>query len=225
MRRFILLMALVFPFFSSYSQNFDIKTWQHIDTCVVKKKNLSEVSVLIQVLKQRAFSEKKYFHLARCYYYQILIADQKTEDSLYFLNSAFLDSIISGSVKSTELQMAAHLLQAKRLSVFTTRNNRFNRQKYERKDILVNYAVYTNNQLDSIAQLHFEEAKKIAKNLSVQEIDDVLWISADPLLFLFKPGLFDIIIADQICEKKILLFFSTGDPANAIYGVVAGSFY
>ena len=163
MIRPVLLTGFLFLFFSSYSQEFSINTWRYIDTSIERKKNLLEVSTLVQQLKQKAISEKEYFQMARCYYYQMLITDQRTEDSLYFRNSAFIDSILKIQGSHAELKLAMHLLQAKRLSAFTTRNNRFSRQRYERKDIPVNYAAYTNDELDSIAQVHFKEAKSIAK--------------------------------------------------------------
>src|SRR6185295_18027870 len=97
-----------------------------------------------------------------------------------------------------ELQMPMHLVIAERISSFTFRGLRFNRQRYERTDIPFNYAAYSNERLDSIAQYHFEQAKVLAKKTFLIPIDGALWLSSHPLLFLFKPDLFDITIAEQI---------------------------
>jgi len=208
MNRSMLLAAFLFTILRAYPQDFSATTWLHIDTSITKKKDLSAVYDFVIQLKQKALAEKKYFDAARCYYYQVVIADQRTEDSFYFRNSALIDSILSSSTGNSELQLAMHWLQAKRLSVFTTRNNRFNRQRYERKDIPVNYAAYDNAQLDSLSRLHFEEAKKIAGNIPVTNTHDLLWLSVDPLVFLFKPGVFDLLIADQVYYTKRKYYYS-----------------
>ncbi len=182
-----------------YSQgDFRSSTWHHIDTSVLKKKNLSEVYNLVQRLKQKALAESNYYQTAHCYYYEMLIADQRTEDSLYFRNSSFIDSILLQPGVKKDLLVTMHLMQAKRLSGFTKKYLRFNRQRYEFKNLPLNYAGYSNQQLDSIAKYHFEQAKKMAKDIFPNDIDEVMWLSSDPLLFFFKPGLYDVIIAEQI---------------------------
>lgn len=91
MGRYIPLSILLLVLLESYSQNPDASTWRHIDTSIEKKKNLSEIYDLVQELKQEARAGKKYFNVARCYHYEVLIADQRTEDTFYFRNSAAYD--------------------------------------------------------------------------------------------------------------------------------------
>jgi hypothetical protein len=197
------LLRSVFLFFSlchlsSYSQVDPGTIWRYIDTNIAKKNNLSDLNSLLQQLKQKTIADKNYFQTAHCYFYQLLISDQRTEDSFYFRNSAFIDSLLMVPSTPAELQMPLHLVMAKRISSFTFRGLRFNRQRYERTDIPFNYAGYSDEQLDSIVQSHFEQAKAFTKQNFLIPIDDALWLSSNPLLFLFKPDLFDIAIAEQI---------------------------
>ncbi|HET6995922.1 MAG TPA: MG2 domain-containing protein, partial [Chitinophagaceae bacterium] len=209
MSRVFLLIGWILSFLSTYSQDFRASDWRRIDSNINEKSHIVDVAQQLQELRQQALAKKKYFQVARTYFYQLRIADQRTEDSFYFRNSVFIDSIL-GTRLNPELELAMHLLQAKRLSGFAsgTGSMRFNRQRYERKDIPVNYATYTDRQLDSLAQWHCEQAKKLAKNIPTQEMEEVLWLSSDPWLFLFRPGLFDIIIAEQINMLKKSYYYS-----------------
>jgi hypothetical protein len=202
MGKWTVLIGLLFLDCIANSQVLPESNWKRIDSNINKKNNLASLPELLRQLRQKALAESDYFQVARSYYYEILIADQKTEDSLYFLNSVCIDSILKATPDNNELLLAMHLLQAKRLSKFTQMYLKFNRQRYERKDIPVNYAAYINAELDSIAGIHFEEAKRIARIISMNETGDALWLSTDPLLFLFRPGLFDIVIAEQIQNIK-----------------------
>jgi len=71
MSRTILVIVFFLGIFRSYSQDPGAATWRHIDTSIAKKKNILDVYDLVQQLKHKAFTEKKYFNVARCYYYQI----------------------------------------------------------------------------------------------------------------------------------------------------------
>ena len=95
MPEYVVLWTILFHCIQCYSQpGITAATWEHIDTCISKKKNLSVISDLLHQIRQDAMIEKNYTHVARTYYYQILIADQRTEDSLFFRNSASIDSIL-----------------------------------------------------------------------------------------------------------------------------------
>ena len=160
MGRYFALIAFLVVSYYGYSQDAGPATFLRIDSFVSKKKNLSDVSRELQALKQKALGEKRYFVAARCYYYLVLIADQRTEDSLYFRNSAIIDSALSSGVDKPELLFAMHILQAKRLMAFDSRSLRFNRQRYERRDIPINYAAYNERELDSLATIHLSRPGK-----------------------------------------------------------------
>jgi len=206
------LLLLFFSVTAKAQNDFSAKTWFYIDTSLYSKTNLVELSTTVDKLKTKAIAAQKYFYVARCFNYNMRITDLKTEDSLYFKNSSFIDEMLLQPQQPKQLQFALHLMQASRLMIFTKRYNRFQRQRYERKDIPVNYATLSNSALDSIAYTHFEQAKAIAKEIADTNIDEALWLSADPLQFLYQPGLFDIAIAEQINTVKTRYFYET--PLN-----------
>jgi alpha-2-macroglobulin len=197
-RFFIAAIILLFSFDNYAQSGISDYTWLHIDTSIARKRNLADIDSLVSSLRQKAWAEHRYSDIARCYYNQIRIADQRTEDSFYFRNSAIIDSLLMTKNLHPELQLAMHVLKAKRLSVFTTMYKKFNEARYERKDIPFNYAAYSNHRLDSIAQHHFQLAKEMSISMPVKDSREFNWLSTDLLLFLFKPRLYDIISAEQI---------------------------
>ncbi|MEO8403783.1 MAG: MG2 domain-containing protein [Chitinophagaceae bacterium] len=197
--RLLAVLLCLFHCKSVFAQNdFSPKTWLSIDTSIEKRNNLRDISGKVDVLLAKAMNEKKYVQAIRCYNYKIWIADLRTEDSMYFKNSSVLDSLLSNSKNSALLEVCAQVILGKRLINFTTRDNRFQRQTYERTDIPVNYAAQSNEQLDSLAQVCFNKAKELSKNISIDNIDELLWLSSHPLEFLYKPDLYDLVIAEQI---------------------------
>ncbi len=193
----LILVALLYcP--SSYAQHdLSAKTWHFIDTSVARKRNLSDVLALLRELRQQALNERNYYQVARTYEYELMINDQRTEDSMYFKNSAFIDTL-ERQRPHDDLHLWLELTMARRLKNFTSGSRRFQRKQYERDDIMINYAAFTNHQLDSIAERSFFQAKEIARPYRDRPVDDALWLSSDPLQFLFKPSTYDIVIAEQI---------------------------
>jgi len=178
--------------------DFSAKTWHFIDTSIAKRRNLVNLTVIINELQQKAMAAENYFYYGRCLDYKIQLADQRTEDSFYFKNSAIIDTLLLQKQLPSTAQYVLHLMAAKRLKLFVAKYKRYNQNRYERRDLVFNYAAFTNTELDSIASLHFEKAKMLAQQINAITVDDALWLSPDPLQFLFKPGLFDIAIAAQI---------------------------
>lgn len=175
----------------------DPVTWSNIETAIKNKKNLAIARNRIGQLKEVILKNKDYTALARFYHYQILVDDQRTEDTFYFRNSSFIDSLLYDAGSPQELKVLLHIMQAKRIALFRIQDLKFNRARYEIKGQRYNYAAFTNIELDSIIHYHFNEAKKkVAANKS--PVEDILWLSSSPFIFLFKPSLADIIFAEQI---------------------------
>ena len=178
--------------------DFSDSTWLLIDTSISRQRNLTDIAELVESLKTKALAEKKYFHAARCYNYLLEITDRKTEDTFYFKNSAFIDEMLVQKQQPFEMLLALHMMQAYRLAGFKNKYKKYQQIKYERNDIPINYAAFTWIETDSMAMLHLEKAKEISKQLKDISADEALWLSSDPLQFLFKPALYDIVIAQQI---------------------------
>lgn len=216
----LLLAALLLccTFSINAQHDFSARTWMYIDTSITFKRNLRDVEDVVKQLEQKAWQEKKYFYAARCLQYQVMIKDQTTEDSLYLQNSARLDEQLATQLPPA-YQYALHLLQASRLHKFKS-FSAYRRQFYKGKGLPVNYAEMSDRQLDSMATIHFEKAKSIAATVQVSDINETTWLSSDPLQFLFKPGLFDIAITEQIKANQQTYIYSI-DNRSELQALVA----
>ncbi len=190
-----ILVTAITCFFSFTTLAQDSTVWSQIQIAIDSKSNLQNTKEKLELIKQKAIRENHAAHIARAYCYIMLIDELRSEDTLYFRNSAFIDSIIFSPSASPSLKQLMHYLQAQRLYKFRSKYLKFNRARYERSDLQNNYATFSNQQFDSIINYHFDEAKKMRSNYAVS---DILWLSSSPTIFLFEPDIQDIILAEQI---------------------------
>lgn len=195
-------------------QHVDATTWRHIDSCVQNKKNVLQVQQQLLQIKQRALTEHQYGTAARCWYYIMQIADARNNDTLYFKNSSFVDSIINAPAAPSPLKLAMHILQAKRLQYF--------RQHFHSLSKAPLIAAYntsyaltglTGIQLDSLSAEQYKAALRLSSQLQSPPVEDWLWLSSEPLEFLFKPSLTDIIYAEWAAGAST---YSTVMPNAAV---------
>jgi len=111
------LLLFFFSVTAKAQTDLSAKTWFYIDTSLYTKTNLVELGTTIDKLKAKAMAEQKYFYVVRCLNYTMRIADLKTEDSLYFKNSSFIDEMLLQPQQPKQLQYALHLMQASRLKI------------------------------------------------------------------------------------------------------------
>src|SRR6186713_2354935 len=130
MIKFISATILISLFsFVCYGQEYrDSGVWHNIEQSILSRSFLSVTRNKIEQLKPQIWKAKDYPALARFYYYQILVDDLRTEDSLYFKNSAFIDKLLKNKSTPVELETFLHVLQAKRLAEFNKKELRFNRE-------------------------------------------------------------------------------------------------
>ncbi len=199
MGKSFLTLLLLCSFIQIRAQvDFSPALWQDIDSLLQKKTAFKTVSGRVDELIPAAFKQGNYLAAARCIDYQVRLRDLLTDDSLYFYNSRTADSLLRLPSLPAEFKTALHLQMARRLIWFTRKGLRFNRKLYEWKDLPVNYAALSNTDLLQLARQHFETAQQLALNLGSLPVSDIIWMSSDPLQFLFRPGLYDIIISEQI---------------------------
>ncbi len=178
---------------------------------IANKQQLTDTENALQLMLTFAVNENKPIAKIRCLYYQVLIKDVKTEDTLYFKNSAALEKELKQNDFATTKAML-HLLMAKRISYF--KNYYFNRAKaslFKNEKMLPNYATFTNHQLDSVIHFHYKEAIENSLNSDNQKIEEFIWLSQNPLLFLYKPILYDVANAEYISyckQNKYLNFYN-----------------
>ncbi len=130
----------------------------------------------------------------------MLIADQRSEDTLFFRNAAFMDSILNSTTASVFLKSLMHLLLAKRINEFKERfNYRRNKNLIRTGNPSMEYGQMTDKDLDSLIADHMEKAIDISKQLNRTNPEELLWVSSDPLIFLFKPVYTDLLYGERIC--------------------------
>jgi len=173
--------------------------WESVVTAINKKDNLSSLSQMLQTVKNQAFLQQDYAVVARCYWYQMQIADQKTEDSLYFKNSFFIDSILNNNPEPL-LQSIMLILKAKRIAVFQQRYfYRSNKNLFTIPAGSTDNRKLSNSMLDSLVKQYLLQAQQISEKLPMKkDITKLMWLSGDPVLFLFKPDYTDLIFAERL---------------------------
>lgn len=196
------VLLLLFVFFistKSFSQpGAPASTWATFDTSILYKRNLLDIWQEIEKIKKSALKENEPVLVGKCFYYQMVIDDLRTEDTSYFKNSAFIDSILTAS-NSPQLQAVMHLMQARRLAVFFQDFfTRSNRNLFRNKSGGTEYCNLSAKELDSLIMQHFEAAKTLAPALKNNTIEALAWLSNDPLMFLFKPSFLDVAFANQL---------------------------
>ncbi len=174
------------------------KTWEDIEGDIAARRNLVGNQKILTDWKENSMRKNDEASFLRTMYDLMLIADRRTEDTLYWKNAVYLDSIIADKTASDQIRSAACLLKARRIlgyrSQFHNRNN---------KNLIANYhPVYKYNlmmasSLDSLTIFHFEKAISFSQSSKNKDAVKYLWLSFDPLQFLFRPDFTDIIFAEE----------------------------
>lgn len=185
--------------------------WENIDTAVRKKIQLRTLSIHLDSICATAWSDKNYAAYLRGLHYKIKVQDLRTEDSVYFSNSMTIDSLLQLRDLAPELEAGLRIMLAKRLSGFSNKYLRFNRARYEREGIPVNWAQFTNPQLAVQAGKELERARRLVLPLNQLPVEDYMWLSTDPFFFLFKPVLSDLVIAEQLWLENKSSYQYTGE--------------
>jgi alpha-2-macroglobulin len=195
-----LLIVLLTLSLQAFSQD-DLSgpAWRKTESGIYNKDHLGDISDQLNRIQQQARAAHDIPTLTRCLRDQMLIADQRSEDTLFFKNSLFIDSILNDSQSSPLLRSILFLLKADRIATYADRFS------YKRNKNLIDsytpgtdYSKLTLSSLYSLIDDCFEQAKKISRSLDTVPIAKLLWLSHNPLVFLFKPDLTDIIYSEQI---------------------------
>ena len=91
---------------------------------------LQQTQDALLALKLKAIQSNDNIMLARSLYDLMQIRDLRTEDTLYFRNSAFLDTILNDAGSPAALKSIMYVLHARRLSDFDGLYLRFNKAAY-----------------------------------------------------------------------------------------------
>ncbi|HXB30776.1 MAG TPA: MG2 domain-containing protein, partial [Puia sp.] len=193
------IFSFIFLNLNSFGQLIDPTSWKHIDSAINNKSNLNDIQIRLLNIKTKAIDEHNDAALARCFADLLKIKDQKTEDSLFFRNAAFMDSILNSSSSSALLKSIMHLFLARRVSEFESEfyyrsNKNLIRTGIPGKE----YALMERKELDSLVKEHIDTSINISKELNQTNLDELLWLSSNPLIFLFKPDYTDLLYGEKI---------------------------
>lgn len=212
-----LILTLLFLESRSYAQQpgiYNAYRWKEIESSIKSGTLLRETLDKVNQGKLVAIEKGDEISEARCYYYAMLIKDKLKEDSLYFRNSAFLDSLLVNSDTKPVLKSLLHLMQARRIIAFDLKNLKFKASTYETRNLKYNYAALTKSQRDSVALYHWNRAISIAAAKPIRS-NDLLWLSSAPAVFLFAPNQQDIAITEKIYKQVFSNRYTTAQQTDA----------
>jgi len=189
--------------------------FDELEKLISNKETLQQTQEKLLLLKQQAIKSHDDIMLARSLYELMKINDLRTEDSLYFKNSAFMDTLLNDKSSSTGLKAIIYVLHAQRINNFNHRLNKFNYAAYRSKNIPVDYAALTTEQRDSIWTKDLGDA--LAYHPSGNEVKKLLWLSSNTNVFLFDPQFADIVLSEYINQDAFRHYydFNQGTKASA----------
>ncbi|WP_288884176.1 MG2 domain-containing protein [Pedobacter panaciterrae] len=197
----LILACILFAFFNAstaFAQTDLNDEWTNIENSIRTRTQLEETLKTVNSKKEESIRINNDIALARCLYYAMLIKDLKTEDSLYFRNSSFIDSLLINKKSSTLLKTAMHLMQARRVLFFAHKHLKFRPSTYETKNLQPNYGAMNLLQRDSIVRFHFKEALRLSGSAIPGKSIDISWLSSNADKLLFKADLADIALTERI---------------------------
>lgn len=174
-------------------------SWDSVQSSLSKKRNLVDLTQQLEEIKKAATLQHDYPTVARSWHVQMQIKDLTTEDTSFFTNSSFIDSILKNKQCDSFMRSMMLILKAKRVAHFRHYMfRRNNKTLFSLPDTAIDFRKLTQKQLDSLTQSFLEEARTISLQTKEVDIKKLLWLSTDPLLFLFKPSFTDLIFAEQL---------------------------
>src|SRR5919108_3593492 len=100
----LLLVVIMLFSFHSFAQNIEQKDWYSADTSIERRSNLQDMRRQIESWKKYYSAAKNDVFTAGCFYYLQTIDDLTTEDTLFFKNSRYIDSILQSNGSSPLLR-------------------------------------------------------------------------------------------------------------------------
>ncbi|WP_259065718.1 MG2 domain-containing protein [Mucilaginibacter sp. X4EP1] len=197
--KYLLALALVFSFTNSFCQlvtdTLDTKSIVSLEKAIEEKRQLSQTQQGLGLIKQQAIQLHNDILLARSLYDLMLIRDLRTEDTSYFRNSAFIDTLLRGDI-SPKLKAILLIMRARRVGEFDYRFQRPNYTAYRTKNLKPDYAALDPAQRERLATIDLNAAL----NYRDPEFDgnQLLWLSSNPSVFLFNPKFEDIVLSERV---------------------------
>ncbi len=171
-------------------------TFQKLEAQVQRNEHLTNTRQQFEKLKVQAISASDDVSLARSLYNLMQIRDVQTTDSMYFQNSAFMDTLIESRNSSALLKAILHLMRAQRISGFDQRYNPFNPATYRRPELKYDYAAMSIAEREASINSDLEVALRYnVKNIPITKLS---WLVPNMEMLPSDASFEDIVRSERI---------------------------
>ncbi len=194
----ILLLEFAMPQMGQAQNKYNKNVLFGIEEQIAEKHNLQDTKLQLHELRSDSWKEQNYSIVALCNKFLITIDDIRAADTLFFKNSAMLDSILLSKAPN-DLLVFTHVQQAERLRKFANQFRSLStRPKFKDTHPAIEYRNLTLQELDSLIDWHYQQSLQYAKTSKIKDLQDFLWLSPNPDDILFRPSFVDVIHQSRV---------------------------
>jgi alpha-2-macroglobulin len=221
----LVLFGLTFASVSLKGQeHYDLTFWSPIERDLLYRNYYGELGIRLNGILKDAVKVKDVIATARALYTLNRLHDRQYEDTLFFYNSRYQDSIILQPHADVLLKTIMLHLKARRIVEFRQKHwGRPRAALYRSYMPGEEYAAMSSGQLDSLSNLYFTKAISLSAQAGQPDIRRLAWITTDPYGLLYKPKLSDFIYLEQVSTKAGAVLIQTKQlPENWIHSPLDG---
>jgi TonB-dependent SusC/RagA subfamily outer membrane receptor len=219
----LVLLGLILASASLKGQeHYDRTIWAPIERDLQFGNYYGELGIRLNTILKDAVKVRDVIATARAMYTLNRLHDRQYEDTLFFYNSRYQDSIILQPQADTLLKVIMLHLKARRIMEFLQNHRGRPRAALYRSYMPgEDYATMSSGQLDSLSNLYFAKAISLSAQAGQPDIKRLAWISTDPYGLLYTPKLSDFIYLEQVSTKAGAVLIQTKQlPENWIHSPV-----
>jgi alpha-2-macroglobulin len=168
-----------------------------LENTIKEKKALAQTRGELEIIYRQAANTGDDILQARSLNDLIKVRDELTEDSLYFRNSAVIDTLLASAKTTAKLKAILYVMQAKRINLFDQRSRKFNFAAYRLKNLMNDYAALTAAQRQELSGKYLDSAL-VRSPFNTLETAQLLWLSVNPEVFLFEPTFKDLVLSEKV---------------------------
>ncbi|MGY3214261.1 MG2 domain-containing protein [Mucilaginibacter sp. HD30] len=204
---FVLPCALAFGQITPAATAVDEIT--RLENAVKERKALAQTRLALEALYKRAANTNNYVLQARSLNSLIKVKDQLTDDTLYFRNSAVIDTLLASPKTPSTLKSILYVMQARRISRFDQRPRRFGMDAYRVKNLPTDYTGLTFLQRITLSVKLLDSALA-GTAPKPQDTAQFKWLASNPDFLMFTTRFEDVVLL----EKVTISALSQGLPLN-----------
>jgi alpha-2-macroglobulin len=186
-------------------EQFDNTTWYSIERDLQSQNKFGDLGIRLNKILKDAVKGEDMIATARALYTLNRLHDRFYEDTLFFYNSRYQDSLILQPNTDTLLKVIMLHLKARRIMDFRQKYTGWPRAALCRSYMPgEDYGKMSEQQLDSLSDLYFARAISLSEYVRQPDIKKLAWITTDPYGLLYTPELSDFIYLEQTLKKANL---------------------